>query len=240
MLITLEGIDGSGKSTLHNGLKNRLADLHPVFTREPGMPYIGETIRNTIATNNDPLVEATLFIADHAVHLAEVVRPALDTGGIVISDRYSDSRFAYQEVSLTGILPEPQRWLEAVHAGWSIRPDMTIILVLPVEIALSRIAERREEREHFERREFLERVQRNYLALAAKDPVRFILVNADCDKKTILDFVEESIRIALQKKEVKINPDISPSYNISKSQDKDKNAKNINSHSYRNSLKSMQ
>lgn len=193
MLITLEGIDGSGKSTLYAGLKDRLADLDPLFTREPGSPYLGDAVRRAIAENGDPMVEAALFVADHAVHLAGVVRPALREGRLVISDRYSDSRFAYQEVSLADVHPDPHGWLEAVHAGWSIRPDMTILLVLPVGIAVSRLVGRTAQ-EHFERQEFLESVQKNYLARTAEDPARFVLVDADRDAETILDFVEKSIR----------------------------------------------
>lgn len=193
MLITLEGIDGSGKSTLYAGLKDRLADLDPLFTREPGSPYLGDAVRRAIAENGDPMVEAALFVADHAVHLAGVVRPALREGRLVISDRYSDSRFAYQEVSLADVHPDPHGWLEAVHAGWSIRPDMTILLVLPVGIAVSRLVGRTAH-EHFERQEFLESVQKNYLARTAEDPARFVLVDADRDAETILDFVEKSIR----------------------------------------------
>lgn len=193
MLITLEGIDGSGKSTLYEGLKERLGDLDPLFTREPGSPYLGDAVRRAIAADGDPMVEAALFVADHAVHLAGVVRPALAEGRLVISDRYSDSRFAYQEVSLAGVHPDPHAWLTAVHDGWSVRPDMTILLVLPVAVAMSRLAGRSEQ-EHFERQEFLERVQKNYLARAAEDPSRFLLVDADCDAETILDFAEKSIR----------------------------------------------
>ncbi|MDR0439083.1 MAG: dTMP kinase [Methanocalculaceae archaeon] len=197
MLITLEGIDGSGKSTLYDGLKGRLADLDPIFTSEPGSPYLGDIVRHVIATDGDPMVEATLFVADHAVHLANVVHPALIQGRVVISDRYSDSRFAYQEVSLAGVHFDPHGWLEAVHAGWSVRPDMTILLVLPVTVAMSRLAERTEH-EHFEQLGFLENVQKNYLIRAAKDPGRFVLVDTDCDTETILDFVEKSIRTAVQ------------------------------------------
>lgn len=195
--MTLEGIDGSGKSTLYEGLKSRLADLHPLFTREPGSLYLGDAVRRAIAADGDPMVEAALFVADHAVHLAEVVRPALADGRIVISDRYSDSRFAYQEVSLAGVHPDPHGWLEAVHAGWSVRPDMTILLVLPVAVAMSRLAGLCEQ-EHFERQEFLESVQKNYLARAAEDPARFVLVDAARDAETILDFVEKSIRAAVR------------------------------------------
>ncbi len=193
MLVTLEGIDGSGKSTLYTGLRTELADLQPLFTREPGSPHLGDAVRRAIASDGDPLVEAALFVADHAVHLETVVRPALAADRLVISDRYSDSRFAYQQVSLAGVHPDPNAWLTAVHAGWSIRPDMTILLALPVETAMARLAGRTET-EHFERKEFLETVQQNYLKRAAADPERFLLIDADQDAATILAFAAESIR----------------------------------------------
>ncbi|HJJ54489.1 MAG TPA: dTMP kinase [Methanocorpusculum sp.] len=199
MLITLEGIDGSGKSTLYKGLKTRLADLNPVFTQEPGSPYLGDAVRATIAENSDPLAEAALFVADHAVHLATVVRPALQEGKLIISDRYSDSRFAYQQISLKDIHPDPKAWLTAVHKGWSIRPDMTFLLTIAPDTALSRVSERGAT-EHFEQKEFLEQVQKNYLERMQEDPARFVLIDANLPPETILDFVETSIRNRLAKK----------------------------------------
>lgn len=193
MLITLEGIDGAGKSTLYEGLKSALADLCPLFTREPGSPYLGDAVRRAIAADNDPLVEAALFVADHAVHLADVIRPALAAQRLVISDRYSDSRFAYQQVSLAGVHPNPAAWLTAVHDGWSVRPDMTVLLVVPVTVAMARLSDRLAQ-EHFERAEFLERVQQNYLERAAADPGRFLIVDATCDPAVLLAFVQASIR----------------------------------------------
>ena len=193
MLITLEGIDGSGKSTLYKGLQGRLSDLDVVFTREPGSPYLGEAVRKAIAKNNDPLVEAALFVADHAVHLADVIRPALVKKQIVISDRYIDSRFAYQQVSLKGVHPDPLGWLKAVHKDWSITPDLTFLLLIDPEKALMRISER-SEGEHFEQKELLEVVQQNYIARMEEEPFRFVAVDATLSPETILNFVEKSIR----------------------------------------------
>lgn len=196
MLITLEGIDGSGKSTLYEGLKERLSDLDPVFTREPGSPYLGDAVRQAIAENADPLAEAALFVADHAVHLSEVVRPALAAGKLVISDRYTDSRFAYQQVSLKGVHPDPKAWLSAVHRGWSITPDLTLLLLIDPETALSRVSGRGE-REHFEQTEFLSAVQKNYLERAGEEPSRFLMIDATLPPETILDFAEKSIRLRI-------------------------------------------
>ena len=77
LLISIEGIDGSGKSTLIGALRESLKDLDPVFTREPGSTSVGDAVRRAIAERVDPVTEALLFVADHAAHIATVVRPAL-------------------------------------------------------------------------------------------------------------------------------------------------------------------
>jgi dTMP kinase len=193
VLVTLEGIDGSGKSSLHAALKELLADLDPVFTREPGATWVGDSVRRAIAEQIDPVTEATLFVADHAAHLATVVRPALAQGKLVISDRYSDSRYAYQSVTLQGIIPEPEQWLRAMHNGWSIVPDRTFLCVLPIDEALTRLKPD-SQREHFEKRETLEKVQNNYLAYARAEPSRFVIVDAMLSRETIAQFVADAIR----------------------------------------------
>ncbi|MDD1651449.1 MAG: dTMP kinase [Methanomicrobiales archaeon] len=193
MLITIEGIDGSGKSSLVEGLKRELPDLSPLFTREPGATWVGDQVRRAIAERVDPVTEALLFAADHAAHLATVVGPALRDGGLVISDRYTDSRYAYQSVMLDGVLTEPLDWLRAVHAGWTIPPDRTFLLVLPVEEALARLPDSRA-REHFEEEEILSRVQARYLALAEEEPARFVVIDAMGEQGEICRFVAGEIR----------------------------------------------
>jgi len=170
-------------------------DLSPVVTREPGETWIGTSVRRAIAEEIDPVAEALLFVADHAMHLATVVRPSLEKNQLVISDRYTDSRFAYQQVTLEGHVPDPLVWLRQVHNGWTIQPDLTFLLVLPVAVALSRCSGRAE-REHFEQAALLTKIQDNYLALARDDPSRFILVDAEKDEKEIQKFVANAIRSA--------------------------------------------
>jgi len=194
VLITLEGIDGSGKSSLHAALKDLLADLDPLFTREPGATWVGDQVRRAIAEQIDPITEATLFVADHAAHLAKLVRPALADGRLVISDRYSDSRYAYQSVTLQGIVPEPEAWLRAMHKGWTIVPDKTFLCVLPVDAALTRLKPD-SQREHFERRDVLEKVQNNYLSYAKAEPGRFVIVDAMLSQETVARFVADAIRM---------------------------------------------
>ena len=193
MLITLEGIDGSGKSTLHAALKERLTDLDPVFTREPGATWVGEAVRRAIAEQIDPVTEATLFVADHAAHLAKIIRPALAEGRIVISDRYSDSRYAYQSVTLQGIIPDPEGWLRSMHNGWTIVPDRTILCILPVDDAMKRLKPK-DQQEHFEKRETLEKVQNNYLEFARREPDRFIILDGMKEKDELAKFTADMIR----------------------------------------------
>ncbi len=197
MLITLEGIDGTGKSTLSARLESLLADLTPVMTKEPGATWVGESVRRAIAERTDPVAEALLFVADHAAHIATVVRPALADGRLVISDRYTDSRYAYQQVTLSGIISEPLPWLVAMHDGWTIVPDRTFLFVMPVDEALQRLRQKNG-REHFEQREVLEKVQENYLALARADPSRFVIVDATKDPDEISKFVTDAIRLAVR------------------------------------------
>jgi len=193
LLITLEGIDGSGKSTLHAALKERLTDLDPVFTREPGATWVGEAVRRAIAEQIDPVTEATLFVADHAAHLAKIIRPALAEGRIVISDRYSDSRYAYQSVTLQGIIPDPEGWLRSMHNGWTIVPDRTILCILPVDDAMKRLKPK-DQQEHFEKRETLEKVQNNYLEFARREPDRFIILDGMKEKDELAKFTADMIR----------------------------------------------
>ena len=166
------------------------------MTCEPGETWVGTSVRRAIAEEIDPVAEALLFVADHAVHLATVVRPALEQNHLVISDRYTDSRYAYQQGTLEGLLPDPIAWLRLVHNGWTIVPDLTFLLVLPVEKALVRCLGRGT-MEHFEYASFLTKVQGNYLALAREDPSRFILIDAQKDEKEIHQFVADAIRSAV-------------------------------------------
>ena len=157
---------------------------------------MGESVRRAIAEQIDPITEATLFVADHAAHLATVVRPALAAGKLVISDRVSDSRFAYQSVTLGSVIPNPEGWLRAMHNGWSIVPDKTILLVIPVDDALARLATK-SGHEHFERREILEKVQNRYLEFARAEPDRFVVVDAMLDKDEVARFVADTIRLVV-------------------------------------------
>lgn len=199
VLITIEGIDGAGKSSLVRRLKHSLTDLDPIFTREPGSTWIGESVRRGIAEEIDPVAEALLFAADHAAHIARVIRPGLAKNRVIISDRYVDSRYAYQSVMLKGVLPDPDTWLHQVHQHWSIVPDLTFLMVLPVSTALARISRGRSKKEHFEQASVLEAVQQQYLALARAEPSRFIVIDAELDLAEVHHFMDQTIREAVRR-----------------------------------------
>lgn len=189
-LITLEGIDGSGKSTALERLKAHPSMNNVVFTREPTTDWIGEAVERAIHSDTDHLAELFLFTADHAEHISKVIQPALGNGKTVISDRYSDSRYAYQGVTLSDKFDDPIEWIQSIHNGWTVVPDMTILFDIDPKIAVERCGNRGEQTK-FEKIGFLERVRANYLRLAKGDPQRFVIIDTDRSIKEIeTDVVE--------------------------------------------------
>src|SRR6056297_4102367 len=157
MLVTLEGLDGSGKTTVWESLQETYPDA--VFTREPTESWYGDAVYRSInADDADPLAELFLYTADHADHLSRVVRPALADGQLVISDRYSDSRYAYQGATLAGEVDEPMAYVQSIHEPFTRTPDLTFYLDLDPETA----AERSGKTNKFEQATYLERVSENY------------------------------------------------------------------------------
>lgn len=181
--ITLEGGEGAGKSTHGARLKTALeARGLPVrLTREPGGSPGAEEIRKLLVQGEpgrwDPLTETLLLFAARADHLALTIRPALQAGQWVISDRFTDSTYAYQGAG-RGL---HERTIAAIDASvtQSLRPDLTIILDVPVEQGLSRAGHRGHSETRFERfdRDFHERLRAWFQALAAREPQRCALVD---------------------------------------------------------------
>lgn len=191
-LITLEGIDGSGKSTITSLLSSnpRLSEF--VFTREPTNDWIGEVVNRAIHSDTDNLAELLLFTADHAEHISKLLLPTLESGKNVISDRYSGSRYAYQAVTLKGRFPDPMQWIQDIHKGWTIDPDMTILFDIDPKMAVERCGNRGAQTK-FEKIGFLEEVRANYLRLAADNPERFLVINTD----RAIELVEKDVLDAI-------------------------------------------
>ena len=180
MLLTLEGLDGSGKTTVWRALRDR----HPgaVFTREPTDSWYGEAVARSIADDDaDPLAELFLYTADHADHLSRVIRPALAEGSFVVSDRYSDSRIAYQAATLADHLDDPFAYVRDLHEPFSRPPDATLYLDVDPDTA----AERSGGTNKFERVDHLRAVREHYERLVSSDPGRFVRIDATQPEATV-------------------------------------------------------
>jgi dTMP kinase len=188
MLITLEGIDGSGKSTVWEALHDSATiDRPATFTMEPTNSWYGEAVKRSLSEETaDPLAELFLYTADHAAHLDRTVRPALEAGELVVADRYSDSRYAYQAASLAGVIDRPLEYIMGVHEPWTRAPDATIYLDVDPETG----AERSAGANKFEKVDFLAAVRENYERLLAADPGRYVRIDASQPPEAVLESVE--------------------------------------------------
>jgi dTMP kinase len=179
-LITFEGIDGSGKSTVARKLKENpeINAFEPIFTQEPTRGTLtGTAVEKAIHSDIDQLAELFLFTADHAEHLAKLVKPALESGKSVISDRYSDSRYAYQSITLKKHLDNPLERIKNLHKGWTVVPDLTFLFDIDPELSIERCGKRGDQSK-FEKIDFLQGVREIFLRLADEEPDRFIIIDA--------------------------------------------------------------
>ena len=179
--ITFEGIEGSGKSTQAALLKVYLEEqgLEVLVTREPGGSPIGEQIRSILLDPGNhgmvPLAELLLYEASRCQHVEAVIRPALEEGKVVICDRFFDASTAYQGYA-RGLDIKMVGELNLVATGGR-KPDLTIVLDLPVDVGLRRLGKNLDRIER-EAVEFHERVRRGYLRIAEDEPDRVKVVNA--------------------------------------------------------------
>ncbi|MDR1777625.1 MAG: dTMP kinase [Desulfovibrio sp.] len=211
MFITFEGIEGSGKSTaariLAEYMQERGMDL--LLTKEPGGCPLGRGLRHTLLDARAHAVcsraELFLFLADRAQHVAEVIRPALESGQCVLCDRYVDSTLAYQGYG-RGLDTEFLRRLNETATG-GLSPDLTLLLDVPVPCGIMRAGQRNKEagttvsegRFDSESRAFHERVQKGYRVLAQEEPERFAVIDASQPVEDVslqcLSAVEKILRL---------------------------------------------
>jgi dTMP kinase len=199
VFVTLEGPDGSGKSSLLRGLSAWLeaAGCDVVATREPGSTPLGEQVRRLVL-DTEPKIDRTgradalLFAASRAQHVDEVIRPALRRGAVVVCDRYADSSMAYQGAG-SGV---PMDELAAVQrfATGGLVPDLTILLDLPVEVGLARKAAEVTRFEAYHDRAYHQRVRDAFLGFAAAEPERYAIVDATRDEPGVLAQAIDALR----------------------------------------------
>ena len=190
MLISIEGGEGAGKSTVLNAIRDVLVDrgVEVVLTREPGGTPGGEAIRQLLLDPARSLAAETellLMFASRAQLVREVVRPALERGAAVLSDRFTDASFAYQGGGRgidMGLVADLERWAVA------IKPDLTFLLDVGVDVGLARARSRSAalDRIENEQMDFFERVRAVYRTRAATEPERFRIIDASQPPDAVL------------------------------------------------------
>lgn len=206
VFITFEGMEGSGKSTVmaRIGAWLEVGGREVVYTREPGGTPLGRDLRSILldTRNSDivPKAELFLYLADRAQHAASVVRPALERGAAVLSDRYADSTVVYQGYG-RGLDMDMLQTLNAMAVN-SVWPGLTLLLDIAPEMGLARANARNaaegknvsEGRFEAESLEFHTRVRRGFLDLAARNPDRFVVVDGSQDQDTVFAQAREVVR----------------------------------------------
>lgn len=192
-LITLEGIDGSGKSTQMRMLAGelRLREFDVLTTMEPGGTPLGRRLREAFLETEEevaPTAELLLFAADRSQHVNFLIKPAIAQGKIVISDRYADATFAYQGAGRGFSEKLVNQVIEIATEG--LKPDLTIFFDLPIEKALMRTKStddetRKNNRMDKETGDFYRRVREAYLKIAEREPDRFRIVDASSSVEEI-------------------------------------------------------
>ena len=197
--ITLEGGDGSGKSTqlrhLVAALEKRGADV--LATREPGGSKGAEEIRKLVITGEpgrwDALTETLLMFAARLDHVTKTIKPALAARRWVVCDRFTDSTYAYQGAG-GGLARETIRRMETLVLH-DFRPDLTLILDVDVATGLKRTGGRKHAESRFERKgtEFHERLRQAYLAIARRDPTRCVVIDAAQDAASVREAIWRTV-----------------------------------------------
>lgn len=198
LFISFEGIDGVGKSTQADLLEKFLVGQGKTVVRtlEPGGTDVGVEIRKILLHHRGelaPRAEAALFAADRAHHVASKIRPALERGEIVITDRYFDSSVAYQGAGRELSMEEVRNL--SLWAVGGLLPDLTVLLDLPADIARSRRNKTGTEPDRLESEkiEFFERARQAYLGLAENEPDRFLVVDAAADVEKMQEIIRARV-----------------------------------------------
>ncbi|MEF8847549.1 MAG: dTMP kinase [Candidatus Thermoplasmatota archaeon] len=188
---TLEGIDGSGKSTISHMLREKLESegYDVVLTFEPTESWLGEKVNQCIKSGAAPCTTSFVFTADRILHGKKILR-WLDQGKIVLCDRYAESTYAYQGVQLEEVMENPVFWLKDLSRGRIPIPDLTFLFLIDPKVALSRI-EDRDELIRFEKEKFLKKVHEKYLLVCKGN--RFKKIDATLSPRKIVEICYKEI-----------------------------------------------
>ena len=193
--ITLEGVDGAGKTTHIEFIKNYLSDLNInyVMTREPGGTALGEKLRDILLHDEmNPQTETMLMFAARNEHIDKVIRPNLIKGVVVICDRFTDATYAYQAGG-KGVKDEKidilKKWVQE-----DLRPDLTFLFDLSVEVSIERLNKTRK-LDKFEREDksFHKKIREKYLTLVEASPERFCVLNSEAS----IEKIQNQIKLKL-------------------------------------------
>ena len=197
--ITVEGIEGAGKTTCMQVITEVIErqGINAIHTREPGGTDLGEDLRNLLLghkhTGMSDDAELLMMFAARAEHIAQKIQPALDDGKWVLCDRFTDATYAYQGYG-RGIPLEKISGLENWVQG-TLRPDLTLLMDLPVEVGMERAGKRSApDRFESEAWDFFERIRQGYLSIAAEQPSRVKVIDASQD----LPDVQAQVRVAIE------------------------------------------
>jgi len=195
--ITLEGVDGAGKSTHINFIKKYFIDknLNYLFTREPGGTVLGEKLREILLHDQMKAeTESLLMFAARNEHIHEIIKPNLNKGINVISDRFTDATYAYQSGGKNVKIEKITILKDWVHKD--LKPDLTLLFDLPVEISLSRLKKDGNlDKFESEKQAFHKKIRNSYLALAKNEPKRFKVINSNQN----INSIEQEINLILDK-----------------------------------------
>ena len=200
LLITLEGIEGSGKTTQASRLRDSLveAGIPVCLTREPGGSPLAERVRDLILRGGEeplaPGAELLLFLAARAQHVARTIRPALGRGEVVVCDRFTDATLAYQGGGRT----IPEAFLTSLNewATGGLKPARTYLIDVPIEVGLARAKQRTgvpPDRIESESRAFFEAVRARYLEIARREPERIVVLRGTSPEETLARQIEEDV-----------------------------------------------
>ena len=206
MFITLEGPEGSGKTSQVPSLANYLRGegYDVVVTREPGGTAVSDQIRDVLMNSKNvsivPRTEILLFLAARAQHVEALIRPALEAGKLVLCDRYGDSTLAYQGYGHKTDLDTLRYLLNYATGG--LKPNLTLLLDIPVEMGLERKRKNDSEWNRLDAFEeaFHKRVRQGYLELAKLDPERWQIIDASKDKDQVQQDMRQAVISRLKQK----------------------------------------